>query len=341
MAGPAMPHMDVPPVDSRPKQGPGGPATHGQDIRAAVLEPVPAYDNEHDPATGPSLWKEEEGEKESPKVSLDDWLSIAANLEGGYRNTQFHRSGHNSTFFLWDSRVELWLPPSRRDFSWGPYIRLAGITSTTTETWENGWLARPGFGFQVYPFSIKALRDPSSIAGKVLGPIRVFYEYNYLHYWGGQEAWRPDRQILAGADYWKEINANNTEKAWWTEIWSGLMRQRVDEWNTHIDNVVFGAAARLGVRKPNAGILSMFTPYLLADSSLTENTAFWWENRMLLGAGIRLAPHRKHFPKWITRFVVFGEYVGAAYYYRHEAPSSTPDYDFRLGVNISVGEWFK
>ena len=276
-----------------------------------------------------------------PKVRLDDWLTVAANLEGAYRNTQFHRLGHNSTFFLWDSRVEFWLPPFRHDFSWGPYIRLAGITSTTTETWENGWQARPGFGIQAYPFSLKPFRDPDSILGEVLGPVRVYYEYNCLHYWGGHERWRPDRHIRAGADYWKEMNANNTEKAWWAEIWSGLSWQRVDEWNEHVRNVTFGSAARLGVRKPNAGILSMFTPYVVAESSLTENTDFWWENRLLLGGGIRFAPHRKHLPKWITRLVVFAECLGAACYYRHGAPSSTPDYDFRVGINISIGEWFK
>ncbi len=272
---------------------------------------------------------------------LDNWMSFAANLDGSYRNTQFHKSHHNSTFFQWDARVELWLPPSKSEFSWGPYVRLAGITSSSTKVWENAWLARPGFGIQAYPFSFKTFRDPDSIVGKVLGPMRLFYEYNCLHYWGGEPWWRPDRHIRAGAEYWKEMNANNTDKPWWAEIWSGMTWQRVDEWNQHCDNVIFGASTRLGVRSPKSGILSMFTPYVVAESSLTENEAAWWENRLLLGAGIRFAPHLKEPRIGISRFVIFAEYVGVAAYYRDSAPSSIPDYDFRIGISISIGEWFK
>ena len=34
-----------------------------------------------------------------------------------------------------------------------PYIRLAGMASSSDEDWENAWLARPGIGFSLFPFS--------------------------------------------------------------------------------------------------------------------------------------------------------------------------------------------
>ena len=276
-------------------------------------------------------------------VPWADVVTVAANLDGGYRNTQFYSLGHNSTLFQWDARIELWLPPFRSEFSYGPYVRLAGVTSNRTEVWENAWLARPGVGIQVYPFSTEPFRQPGNVIGWLLGPTRLFAEYNHLHYWGGQPWWRPDRHVRAGAEYWREDGVNKVDKPLWTEIWWGLTWQRVDEWNVHVDNVIFGASARVGARIPNAGILSMFSPYLLAESSLTENREYWWENRMLVGGGIRFAPHINKPRECLTRFVVFVEAVAIGAYYRHSAPSwaSVPDYDIRAGISISIGEWFK
>lgn len=85
--------------------------------------------------------------------SLPKWLSISANLDYAYRNTNFYKSGHNTALFQGDSRLEFWMPPGRENFSWGPYVRFAGLTSNRSYAWENAWLSQPGFGFNAYPFS--------------------------------------------------------------------------------------------------------------------------------------------------------------------------------------------
>jgi len=273
-------------------------------------------------------------------VPLSDLLTVAANFDGSYRNTQFYRLGHNSVFFQWDARAELWLPPFRSNFSWGPYFRLAGITSNRTVVWENAWLARPGVGIQAYPFSFKMFQKPEDWIGKVLSPTRFFAEYNHLHYWGGQPWWRPDRHVRAGAEYWKEINTNNTDKRYWTEVWWGLTWQSIDEWNIPVNNVIFGASGRFGLRTPKAGILSMISPYFVMESSLTENEKSWWENRMLMGGGVRFSPPINCLRKWMSRFAVFAETVAPVAYYRYSDPSYVPEYDIRAGISISIGEWF-
>ena len=271
------------------------------------------------------------------------WLGISANLDFDYRNTNFFRSGHNTVLLQGDSRLEFWMPPGRESFSWGPYVRFAGLTSSHSQAWENAWLAQPGFGFNAYPFSSPEFKRKDSVVGKIFGPLRLFAEYNQLDYWGSENIWRPNEQVRAGLDYWKQLNVNDLTKPMWSEIWTGLTWQSANEFDKDYNTLTFGNALRLGFRKPDTGILSMITPYFAMESSLSENRSYYWDNRLLLGGGIRFAPPLKFLPReWqANRFVIYAEYLGAAAYYRDSAPSSVPDHDFRIGISISIGEWYR
>jgi len=287
-----------------------------------------------------------EGEKSTYPImtGLPEWMSIAGYADFGYRTTQFFEPDYDTTFFLGDSRVEFWIPPGRETFSWGPYIRLAGIDGDRPEAWENAWLALPGVGFQAYPFSQNQLRERAGWLGGILGPLRLFAEYNRFDYWGDENRWRPDEQVRAGAEYWHALHVNDTTRPLWGEIWSGLFWQSANEFDPHYNSVIFANALRGGVRVPDAGVLSLFTPYALLETSLTDNGVYYWENRLLAGFGIRVAPWLRLKPdrfNWLTRFVVYAEYLSAIDYYRTEAPSSVPDHDFRVGINLAIGEWYR
>jgi len=273
---------------------------------------------------------------------LPEWMGIAAYADFGYRKTQFYQSDYDTFFFLGDGRLEFWIPPGQKTFSWGPYVRLAGIDGDRPEAWENAWLALPGAGFQAYPFSLKQLREGMGWLGGLLGPLRLFAEYNRVDYWGDENRWRPDNQVRAGAEYWRALYVNNTTKPLWGEIWSGLFWQSANEFDKDYDSVIFANALRAGVRIPNAGILSLFTPYGLLESSLTDNGAYYWENRLLAGFGIRVAPRlRYNQGVWLNRLVFYAEYLRVVDYYRTEAPSSVPDHDFRIGINLAIGDWYR
>ncbi|MBW7989408.1 MAG: hypothetical protein FVQ84_05235 [Planctomycetes bacterium] len=271
------------------------------------------------------------------------WWGISANLESAYRNTNFDNSGHHTVLSQGDSRLEFWMPPGRDEFSWGPYVRFAGLTSDRSPAWENTWLAQPGYGINVYPFSAADFRKENQKSAYILGPLRLFGEYSRQDYWGSENIWRPNEQVRVGADYWRQRNVNNLSKPTWSEIWTGLIWQSANEFDKDYNTLTFGNALRLGFRKPDTGILSMITPYLVMESSFSENRRYYWDNRLLLGGGIRFAPPLKFLPReWqANRFVIFAEYFGAAVYYRDSAPSSVPDYDFRIGISISIGEWFR
>jgi hypothetical protein len=82
---------------------------------------------------------------------------------------------------------------------------------------------------------------------------------------------------------------------------------------------------------------------LAAESSLTDNRAYYWENKLVVGGGVRFAPSFQCLPRewrWLNRFVVYAEYLHTAAYYRQSAPSSVPDHDVRIGISTAIGEWF-
>jgi hypothetical protein len=307
-------------------------------------------------------------------------LTFAANFdEAGYRRTDFFFPHYNTAIFDWDSRVELWLPPFRDKFSWGLYVRLAGIAGLKDlqsleakglqgYSFPNGWLARPGVGFQVYPFSCRHLQSPNSTAGKLFGPVRFFAEYNWTDYVGTRNSWRPHSQTRTGFEYWKAINVNDPTRYWWLEVWNGFYWQSSNEFTDRYDTIILANAWRAGVRKPKTRAISTITPYLAVESSRTKydraasqpcflpvSTStyplnpnpcnFYWENRLLVGGGLRYAPSLTslayHGRGWLPRFVVYAEYLNTATYYGATAPSPVPRFDVRVGVSASVGQWYR
>jgi hypothetical protein len=276
-------------------------------------------------------------------LGFDPYVTFAGNFDIGYHKTQFFERGHDVLVGQWDARTEVWLPPFRKRFAWGPYVRAAGIAASQTEAWENAWLAGPGVGFQVYPFSLPAFRKPSSALGKILGPLRLFGEYNRSNYWGEENAWRPRKQIRFGAEHWRSLHANDVSSAWWAETWNGLWWQSANEFSPTYDSVILANALRVGLRAPNVRFLSSLTPYVALESSVTKNQSYYWENRLLAGGGVRFAPTlqgRFRESTRVNRFAVYGEYLLVGAYYRESAPPSVPGFEIRVGVTFSTGLWY-
>jgi len=279
-------------------------------------------------------------------LTIQRWLSFSANTEAAHRQTQFFSKNYQTAILQWDSRAEIWLPPFRGVFAWGPYARIAGVTSSRKQPWENAWLAAPGGGVQAYPFSYQRKgREPGKVRG-VLGPLRLFGEVNHTQYWGAENAWRPAKQVRAGMDYWKSFHVNDPEHSWWSELWNGAYWQSANEFSRSYDTVIVGNAVRAGIRKPGQKSLAMISPYLSIESSRnTRHKQSYWENRLVAGVGLRIAPS---LPKTasstasgLSRLILYGEYLNTATYYGVTPESSIPRYDFRFGVSASLGDWYK
>jgi hypothetical protein len=79
--------------------------------------------------------------QEIKALGVGNWLTFAGNFpKAGYRKTQFFDPHYNIAEFQWDSRLEIWLPPFRDRFSWGPYVKLAGIAQSKSVAFPNAWL---------------------------------------------------------------------------------------------------------------------------------------------------------------------------------------------------------
>jgi hypothetical protein len=311
----------------------------------------------------------------APGIGVSGKFTFAANFaEAGYRNTDFFYRYYHTGIFDWDSRAEFWLRPYRAKFSWGFYARLAGAAGFKDDqsleakglqgfSFPNAWLGAPGVGLQVYPFSSLRFRSSSSTAGKILGPMRFFAEYNRTDYVGARNSWRPHSQTRIGFEHWKAMNVNNPDREWWLEAWNGLYWQSSNEFTDRYDSVIFANAWRAGIRKPKAGAISTITPYLAVESSRTKYDRaasqpcflpvsystfpvnpnpcdFYWENRLLGGGGVRYAPSLASL-RWLQRFVIYAEYESTAAYYGPTAPWQVPRFDLRVGVSASIGQWYR
>jgi hypothetical protein len=266
------------------------------------------------------------------------WFTVAGNFDGHFAKTQFDATNHNAVVGQWDIRVTLEPPSWTNLLIFGPYIRFAGIAASKNPAWENGFLAAPGLGAEIYPFSWRP-DDPHSPLFKILGPLRLYGEYNFQDYWGKENAWRPDHQIRAGAEYWLALYPNKTTHFWWTEIWAGGWYQSANEFDSRYNAWITAQSVHAGLRVPNAGLVSWITPYALVESSLTDHQSYYWENRLNLGGGLRIAPNLKN-GCFINHFAIYAEYVREAAYYGNVAPADIPDHDWRAGVSFSVGRWF-
>src|ERR1700733_9574483 len=63
-------------------------------------------------------------------IGWDPYLTFSGNFDVDYQRTQFYSPNQNALVGDWDTRLEVWLPPFRTGFSWGPYLRFAGIDSS-------------------------------------------------------------------------------------------------------------------------------------------------------------------------------------------------------------------
>jgi hypothetical protein len=276
-------------------------------------------------------------------LGYDPYITVAGNFDTGYRKTQFFEPNHNVLVGQWDTRVELWLPPFRKEFSWGIYVRAAGIGASKSEAWENGWVAGPGIGLQVYPFSLPALRNSKSALAKAMGPLRLYAEYNRLDYWGAENTWRPRKQTRIGAEHWRSLHVNDVSSPWWAETWTGLWWQSANEFDPNYRSLILANALRAGIRPLRLRDLASITPYVALESSVTGNESYYWENRLLAGGGIRYAPPlRGRFQDLtrVNRFAVYAEYLRVGPYYRQSAPSTIPNHEIRIGVTFSTGVWY-
>jgi len=272
-------------------------------------------------------------------IATSDWLTVAGYVDLGHRQTQLYEEGHQAEVGLWDARIELWAPPFRRRFAWGVYARLAGTFSNRPPAFENLWLAGPGVGIQVYPADT-AWVQRLGVLGRWLGPLRLFAEHDRQRFRRLGEEWRPKQQVRYGIDYYRALHVNRGH-AWWSEIYAEGTWRSANEFRSDYNALSAGSALRIGLREPWRHTVSTFG---VLESAWSEHQDYDWENRLLVGCGVRLDPDLREFPGWtepFTRLTLTAEYVHIALYYYHPPPSTTPRHDMRFTISLAIGEFWR
>ena len=319
------------------------------------------------------------GQEKSASLDLGKWFAVSSSLDGGYRETQFFMRHYNTGVFQWDSRVELWPPPFQKDHHWGPYLRVAGIAGSEPNAWQNGWLGGPGFGVQLYPFP--SFLGPVRMFAEYNftqywgqdhpGQTTSWRPRNQaragVDYWKAVNVNAPEHYWwleLWNGLYWQSANEFTDRYDSIIFANSGRFGIRKASKNSNDQDG--------NDKKKKISVLSTITPYIAVESSRSKYDYaggksagcfvppdqdpqdrqnpnnpcdYFWENRLLVGGGLRFAPRLGKLDTknkgWLSRFVIYGEYLNTITYYGPAAPPSFPRFDKLVGVSANIGNWYK
>jgi hypothetical protein len=276
-----------------------------------------------------------------------DWPTFG---DFSYRSTNFYADNYDFVGGWVESRFTLSdLVCPGDSICVEPYIKLAFAHSNRDENpWESTLVY--GVGLQSRPLlaisTLKRIGWLSWISGA-----RFYAEYLKHEFLRNDAPWFPDYDARAGAEIWREFNVDLSSEAmnpsiWYNRLWGELwwdgsyrstnfFAKSYDSWTT-------GLVVRVGWRllKPNLGghrdIFLM--PYLLGELTASR-WGYFWENRCILGFGLRVMPFQHAESKWLRRLRIYAEYQGVVKYFRDQPSSLTPDEDVRIGLSFSNSWW--
>ena len=130
------------------------------------------------------------------------------------------------------------------------------------------------------------------------------------------------------------------------ETWNNFQWISANEVDTKFDSWLLTNRSSFGVRSKLRSKISTFTPFLTFENALAGNKAFYWDNRLLFGGGLRLAPslsgssNSLNGRTGITRLAGYVEYVHIVNFYHQTALTMAPTDEVRLGITFSFSNWY-
>jgi hypothetical protein len=267
----------------------------------------------------------------------------------GYRSSNFYSEGYNYVGGWVESRFTL---QCLNGPAWhgGIGIYLKGVLAKSSHDeslWEN--TVAYGIGAEIRPLStIERVRNHPWL--EWLAHFRIYGEYLKHDFLGNEAEWFPDEDVRTGAEIWKEFNVDLTSVAMvpphfhhrlWGELWWDGSYRRTNFFDEDYDSWRTAVVARFGLRlSPDIGMGRdiYLMPYVLAEGSLSQQRCFW-ENRGVVGLGLRVMPFQHAQTDWLNELRVFAEYHRVACYFKNDAPELIPGNDTRLGLNFSNSWW--
>lgn len=217
-----------------------------------------------------------------------------------------------------------------------PYL-IGIIESLRDIDWEDRW--DYGIGIEWRPLKKATFCEESYLNwARHLRWYVTYFKTAYLQYhdeWG----WRPNDELRVGLGLYRECNLYN-KNVFWAETWTDCSWRKTNFFTNDSKNWTFAFVPKWGIRLYSDREIAIM-PYLTAEIAITSRREFW-QNRALLGLGIRIMPFRWHdgvFRVFIRGTKIYIERMQLIDYFKDEAPQGTPNHDFRVGFNYSIINW--
>ncbi|MBI4398639.1 MAG: hypothetical protein HY586_05895 [Candidatus Omnitrophica bacterium] len=287
------------------------------------------------------------------KYPEEDWYVYQAVGETTYRNTNLDSRSFNAQVGYFNNRIVM---RGLKFFgsSVDPYIEATVRFETNDLNFNNtvDFMA----GAEYRPFRLnKTLAN--SVWTDWIRNFRVYVIYAQREPIKDIIAGSRDHDVEAGFDYFKEWGIDmpkEGEKDTW--LWGELFMDNhflKTDFSTDDDfsAFIFNNAGKIGFKFPRIPLPKnpindelVFMPYCFFDQVANSGHSFFYQNRYFIGAGMRVMPFRSYRflnSQWMFRLKIFGEYIGygGAQYSKAEPPSSVPDRDYRVGLNISLNRF--
>ena len=276
--------------------------------------------------------------------------------DSSYRTTNFDAVNQDRMVGWWENRMIFKYKQDiennvLKHLAPEPYLKVLLTLSDKNFFWENNLVF--GVGVEVrFLDGIEALDKPHL---DWMQRLRLYSEIlwiSYLNDQAGPEV--DDSDFRVGLSFWEEWNIppnKLTKSVLWGETWFDLSYRTGNFSDTSKQTYFGGLMSRLGLQMNNLfsdaepelkdGLSLFVLPYVVLDTALTGND-YYWENRINLGAGLRLMPvfswadsqgADQHKNSIIIRCYV--EYLNTLGHWRGNPEPGVPDHDIRVGVNFS------
>ncbi|AEE54580.1 hypothetical protein [Haliscomenobacter hydrossis] len=173
------------------------------------------------------------------------------------------------------------------------------------------------------------------------GNLRFYTLYQWTEFLRYDPAWswRPKSDYRIGTEFYKESHFLDYSP-FWSEMWADFSWRKTNFFIPDFNAWTFGFVPKFGLKAPAKNKFRVM-PYLtgelsLAGKTVSINTNYFWQNRILVGGGFRWMPFLFHanefFGANIRRTRFYAEALYVAKYLRGAAEQDIPDFDFRMGV---------
>ncbi len=287
------------------------------------------------------------------KYPEEDWYLYQSVGESTYRNTNLDSRSFNAQVGFFNNRIVI-RGLKFLGSSIDPYIEA----TVRGETNGRAFASTVDFaaGIEYRPFRLnKKLAE--SVWTDWIRNFRTYVVYERREPIKDIILFSRDHDVEAGFDFFKEWGIDmpkegNPDTWLWGELFMNNRFRKTDfSTDDDFDAFIFNNAGKIGFKWPRIPLPKnpindelVFMPYCMFDQVANSGHSFFFENRYFIGAGMRIMPFRSYRflnSQWLFRLKIFGEYIayGGAQYTKAEPPSSVPDRDYRVGVNISLNRF--